>query len=351
MLPSLLVAVTVSAPGAPIPRDILPNTTGPAPRVLAVKADANGMIWITANVFEKRKVTQNYIVIENGKQSVKQRVIEQTVPNYIRKQVGDFGGKFATANGNLLTTDEATKRLKDGATLLASADGKPIDKGWLKAVADDTVIMTTEGLAAAHFVYGPPNYPSTPAPRLARLTTDSKGDVRLAVNANLNASGPNYQEQLVAGGVVRGRMIVQGNVVFADAGGASFPAPTPPGPDGKKALSDLKFDAYDLTGERVHRTEVLKRLAAGGLVIIAGDNRFPDPDYLKAFRGDLLVLTSVELTFPAGVPNPYDYSAPKPATTTGPTVPQPRPALQVQPLPAIRLNAAGINRVPLPVGK
>jgi hypothetical protein len=42
----------VTAPAAPVPKESLPNTTGPAPRVLAVKADGNGTVWVTGQVYE-----------------------------------------------------------------------------------------------------------------------------------------------------------------------------------------------------------------------------------------------------------------------------------------------------------
>src|SRR5262245_36417748 len=106
MLPSLLVAAVVTAPAAPIPKDTVPSTTGPAPRIAAAKADGSGTVWITAQVYEKRKVPQQFFVVENGKQVLKQQEIEQMVSNHIRKPIGDFGGKFSTADGKVLTTEE-----------------------------------------------------------------------------------------------------------------------------------------------------------------------------------------------------------------------------------------------------
>ena len=90
MLPSLLVTAAVMAPGAPVPRDITPNTTGPAPRIVAVRADGNGAVWIMAQVYEKRKVQQQFFIIENGKQVMKQQEVEQNISNYIHKSLGDF---------------------------------------------------------------------------------------------------------------------------------------------------------------------------------------------------------------------------------------------------------------------
>jgi hypothetical protein len=348
MLPSLLVAAAITAPAAPVPRDTVPNTTGPAPRVVAVKADANGQVWITANVYEKRKFPQQYAVIENGKQVIKTQEVEQLTSNYVRKQIGDFGGKFVTAGGLPLTTEDATRRVKDGATLLVTADGKPIDKGWLKAVADDTVVMTAEGLGEAYFVHGYAPFPTSAAPRLAMLSTDDKGAVRLPVNPNGNQNGQIYYGEDFGGlggrRVFRGKMMIQNGIDFDEIGYAPAPPTTPPGSDGKKALADVKFDAYDATGRLVTRNQALERLKAGGLVVIAGDNRFPDAEYLKAFRSDILVLVSGEFTFPAGTPNPYDRPS-KPAAPAKPGATQQAPAQQIIP----QINPGVIKRVQIQI--
>jgi hypothetical protein len=353
MLPSLLLAAAITAPAAPIPQDTVPNTTGPAPRVVAVKADGTGAIWITANVYEKRKVQQQYVVQENNKNVVKTQEVEQLVNNYVRKTMGDFGGKFTTAEGMSLTTEEATRRVKDGATLLVTADGKPIDKGWLKAINGDTVIMTAEGLGAAHFVYGYAPFPTTAAPRLAMLGTNDKGEVRLPVNPNGGiANNVMYYDDF--GGRVgrvggRGRVVIQQQMVFDNDGyDGTYPTSTPAIPadsDGKKALADVMFDAYDLNGKLIPRSEALKRLKAGGLVVLAGDNRFPDSEYLKAFHEDLLVIVSGELVFPAGTTNPYDTMV---RPNAAPAAPVPAPAIQLAPAigiarPAILKKAAPVQ--------
>jgi hypothetical protein len=322
---------------------------------VAVKADATGAVWITAHVYEKRKVKQSYVTVENGKQVVKTQEIEQMMSNYVRKSLGDFGGKFATAEGTPISTEDATRRVKDGATLLITADGKPVSPSWLKAVRGDTVIMTAEGLAEAHFQYGSAPMPMTAAPRLTMLGTDEKGEVRLPVNPNgVNVNGPIYYEEFGGRGgrIIKGRAIMLQNEVAYIEGGAPAPsATTPPGPDGKKALADIKFDAYGTDGKLIPRGEALNRLKAGGLVVLAGDNRFPDPEHLKAFRDDLLVIVSGELVFPAGTPNPYDFRVEKPAANPPaggkPAVGQPAPPIQqVVPLPAIDVaKPAIIKRV------
>jgi len=341
MLPSLLVAAAVTAPAAPVPRDALPNTTGPAPRVAAVKADASGSVWVNAYTYSKQKVQQQYLVVENGQQVVKTREVEQTISNYIRKQLGDFGGKFTSADGTTLSTEEATRRVKDGATLLITADGKPVEKGWLKAVSGDTVVMTAEGLGHAHFVSGYAPFPATAAPRLAMLGTDDSGAVRLPVNANVNTgNGGVYYDEFGNGRVIRGKMIAVEDLSYAP--GTPAAAATPPGADGQKALADVKFDAYDVSGKLIPRADALNRLKAGGLVILAGDNRFPDAEYLKAFRDDLIVLVSNELVFPPTAPNPYDAPV-KPAAEAKPA------DAPVKLAPAA--GAAVIKRAALPIDK
>ncbi len=338
MLPSLLVAAALTAPAAPVPKDTVPNMTGPAPRIVAVKAEAGGTVWITAHVYQKQKVQHQFVAIENGKQVVKQQEVEQMTSNYVRKSIGDFGGKFVTADGTSLTSEDAARRLHNGATLLITADGKPVDKGWLKAVASDTIIMTAEGLGEAHFVFGNDPYPLTASPRLVMLATDDKGDVRLPVNPNAgNGNGQFYNEFNMRG---RGGLrMAQADIVGIDGFAPPQPVVTPTGTDGKKALSDIKFEAYDVTGKLVQRSDALNRLKAGGLILLAGDNRFPDANYLQAFREDLLVIVSSELVFQPGQLNPFDRATLKPAA---PAAGQPAVA-PAQLVPLRQLNVQKIQ--------
>jgi hypothetical protein len=351
MLPSLLMTAAITVPGAPIPKDGVPNTTGPAPRVVAVKSDANGTVWITAQVWEKRKVQQQFFAVENGKQVMKQQEVEQNVSNYIHKAIGDFGAKFSTADGEVLSAEEATKRVKNGATLLVTADGNPIDRVWLRAVEGDTVVMQAEGLAHAQFqynLYNPANsaLPTTASPRLALFCADEAGAVKVVVNPNGGmANGNNvYYEGL--GGQFRGRAIaVQGNFVIDGSSAVLQQGAAKSAAENRKLLTDIKFDAYDTTGKRIPRAEALKRLRAGGLVLLAGDNRFPDAGYLKAFRDDLLVLVSGEFVFPAGMPNPYDMPVKTAGAPPGPGMADP----VIRPAPAVRLIAPAVQPRVAPV--
>ena len=50
MYPSLVLSAALVAPAAPVPRDTAPNTSGPAPRVIALKADATGTVRIVGSI-------------------------------------------------------------------------------------------------------------------------------------------------------------------------------------------------------------------------------------------------------------------------------------------------------------
>ena len=353
MFTTLFVAATLTAPGAPIPKETLPNPVGQAPRILAVKANETGSVWISATVFEKRKIQTQFFVMENGKQVLKQQEQEITTSTYIQKTLGEFSGKFSTADGAAITSEQATKKVKDGATILIAPEGKPVDPSWLRTVSGGTVVMYTDELTSAHFQYGHSDLPRTHAPRLVMLGTDDKGNVRVPVNPKPGLAGLINDEM---GGFQNGNMrvirngnrmiMVNGNFMPAEPETAGSGATKPVGPDGKKALEDIRFDAFDLSGKAIPKADALKRLKAGGFALFSGDNRFPDTEYLKAFRDDMIVLTSAEFVFAPGEPNPYD-PAPKNAD------PAAKPAAPgvVIAAPALPVAAMKIQVVPaaLPV--
>jgi hypothetical protein len=121
-------------------------------------------------------------------------------------------------------------------------------------------------------------------------------------------------------------------IVQEDTG---FAPPRPGAPTGAaptKPLEEVKFEAYDLTGKVVPKAEAVKRLKAGGLVLVAGDNRLPAEEYRKRFQGDLLVLVSAELVGvpTGGTPVLPGQPAPLPAVRGGLIAPA-APAIQLKP--------------------
>src|SRR4051812_39433847 len=254
MYSSLVLSAALIAPAAPVPRDTAPNTTGPAPRVLALKADAGGAVRVVGSIPTKVTVTSTQFIIEtvveNGKQiqrQVQKQVEHDVVPSqYFNKTLSEFNGKFTTADGSPLTLDEATARVKNGATVLASSDGKPIAKPWLRAVDADTVVMVAEGLSHAQPQWGGEPLPNTPAPRLALLGADDSGKVVAACTSQPLNAGNNvyYDDLMLEGRAFRGRAIR--NIDFD----GSYYGPQPSNAKVvQKPLAEVKFDAYDVNGK------------------------------------------------------------------------------------------------------
>jgi hypothetical protein len=332
MYPSLLLSAALVTPAAPIPRDTDPNVNGPAPRVLAVKADSSGTIRIIGTIPVKVTVTDTYFVAEkNGQQTQKQVDRDVVTSQYVNKTLADFNGKFSTAAGQPLTYDEAVARLKGGATLLASTDGKPVAKAWLRAVDSDTVVMVAEGLSHLQPQFSPPNpyntgatfLPTTAAPRLVLLAADAAGKV--VVECKETVAGGVYPVYYDDGFEGRG-----GKRSYAYPGGQPAEVKVI-----NKPLADVKFDAYDATGTRLSKTETTKRLAAGGMVLISGDGRVPDPSYLAAFRPDVIVLVGTDLVIPVA---PIDQTKKKDPKADQKADPKPEPVQQplVPPVPPVQ---------------
>jgi hypothetical protein len=329
MYSSLVLSAALMAPAAPIPQDSVPNASGPAPRVLALKADAEGAVRVVGTIPTKVTVTNTFFtieqVVENGQtvQRQVQKQVEQDIvtSTYFNKTLGEFNGKFTTAGGDPLTLDEATNRVKNGATVLASADGKPVAKSWLKAVAPDTVVMVADGLSHAQVQWGNGDLPNTPMPALTMLGAGEGGKIQApCTSAPLDANG-GYNDVMMWEG--RAGRIGGGRAIRAPIYYGQQPT------EGKvvhKNLADLKFDAYDVTGKLIPRSEALKRLAAGGMVLVAGDNRLPDETYLKGFHNDVLVLVGSELVLPVV---PVDQTKKKePAPAAAPAAPIAKPVLR-----------------------
>jgi hypothetical protein len=360
MNPSLLLTAVLVAPAAPVPLDAAPSQAGPAPRVLALKADAAGAVRVIGTVPTKVTVTNTYFTIEqvvqNGQpvQRQVQKNVDQDIvtTTYLNKALSEFNGTFSTADGKPLSLADATGRIKYGATVLASADGKPIAKTWLRAVSGDTVVMVAEGLSHAQPQWGAGGtLPSTPAPRLTMLGADETGKVIAPCTSQpLNGNGNvYYDEMMFEGRAWKGGRGFRGDIGYIDYGAQQYG-----GKVVNKPLAELKFEAYDLTGKFIPKGTALKRLAAGGMVIVAGNNQMPDAAYLQGFHPDVMVLVGADLV----LPNPVVDQTKKKTTTPDKGEPKPEPAIDlpaIQPLPPIKRGViiqgrAGGNVI-LPVEK
>jgi len=356
MFSTLVFGAALAAPAAPIPKDTNPAPTGPAPWVVYLKGDAGGNVGLTVVTYQKVKQIRGVVTIENGKQVVKNVEQEINQPSHAYHQLNTLPAKFTTAGGTALAAAEVVKRAKDGVVVLVSADGKPVEKAWLRAIDPDAVVVTADALAKAVMPPMPTVPVPTAAPRLVLLGTDASGKVQVSFNPNGGAAGGGVAFNKF--GRMNGRAVFVNNgqavqqFFQADEGVAAAPtdvsavAPL-------KALEDVKFDAYDLTGKAVSREAAVARLKAGGLVLVAGDTRVPDAAFLKLFRGDLLVLVSPELL---NVPNGNRDVLIDVIVAPGgggvrplPIRIRPAPPIQAVPLPAQILPVKPVKALPQPL--
>lgn len=339
MLTSMLLGAALAAPGAPIPKDADPAPTGPAPWVLYLKSDASGRAQVL--VYKNQKVTQGRQVTETVDGKVVTKIVQETVDRMIASYVllDSTNPKLTTPSGTNLTLDTVMKRAKDGIVVFVSADGKPVAKSWLRTIDPEAVIVTAEGLVSPMAPRAIVAVPTT-APRLVLLGTDKDGKVQIAYNPA--AGGVNNGMNFANGGRVM--FMNNGNGVqqiFLGDDGSYSPNQTPVNAEAPiKSLEEIKFEAYDLDGKAVSKDNALKRLKAGGYVLISGDNRVPDASYLKVFRGELLVLVSNELlNVPTGIKGK--------GGALGGVV---QPALMiVAPARAVRVRPLVIQAIPLQV--
>jgi hypothetical protein len=273
MLPSLLLAAL--APAAPVPPGAgssVPGGVAPIPMYL--KADAGGQVVVSGTVTQVVTLNRTIMVNVNGNNVARQEPVQVMQSMSVRTALADVKGTFATVGGVELTAADAAARVRNGAVLFVSADGKPVEKGWLRGLGEDTVVVTTDALKNLRLLTGGANQATTPAPRMVLLAAGDDGKVRVEVNPNAGNGFDPYSTRILANGA-------------ADQATA------------QKPLDEVTFDAYDLSGTRVSRGDALKRLKNGGMVLMAGDHRLPDEAYLKAFgTADLLVLASSELVLP-----------------------------------------------------
>lgn len=143
MLTSLVLSMAIAAP---VPAPAPPVPTGPAPRILELKPDAEGKIRV--NVLRPEKVqvgAANVIAPPNGaapavitREITRSKIVELS-------EVKDL--TVTTADGKKLDRDEAIKKLSTGGTVVVSTDGKPVSPAFLKMFKDDVLVLASPELS------------------------------------------------------------------------------------------------------------------------------------------------------------------------------------------------------------
>jgi hypothetical protein len=154
MLTSFVLSMAL---GAPVPVDPpAPVAGGVAPRLLELKADADGKIMVTVmrTTMEKVAVGGPAIAIAPGGPvpvapvpPPAAVVREIPVTKVVTVELGDVKDlKIMTADGKKVEVDDAVKQLKGGAVVVVSSDGQPVNPRFLKAFKDEVLVLTAPEL-------------------------------------------------------------------------------------------------------------------------------------------------------------------------------------------------------------
>jgi hypothetical protein len=156
MLTSFVLSMAIAAP---VPAPTPPVASGPAPRLLELKANADGKIMVTVMRTEVQKIPVAAGVAQPGGAAPAVVTREVRVSKMVNVELNDVKDlKVTTADGKKLELADAMKKLKGGAIVVVSSDGKPVSPNFLKLFKDDVLVLTSPELT------GPANT-STIGPR------------------------------------------------------------------------------------------------------------------------------------------------------------------------------------------
>ncbi len=141
---SMALAAPVPAPPAPVP-------SGPLPRLMELKADASGKVVVSVVRTEMQKVqvgAGNAIGPNGAPPAVITR--EFPVQKFVQVELSDVKDlAVTTADGKKVDVADAVAKVKAGATVVVSADGKPVSPNHLKLFKDDVLVFASPELAGA----------------------------------------------------------------------------------------------------------------------------------------------------------------------------------------------------------
>jgi hypothetical protein len=114
---------------------------------MELKANPDGKIMV--NVLRTEKIQLNVAVAGNpGGGAVPPAVVTREVNVIKQVEIGEVKDLVVTtADGKKLETEDALKKLKDGAIVVVSGDGKPVSPAFLKIFKDDTLVLASPELA------------------------------------------------------------------------------------------------------------------------------------------------------------------------------------------------------------
>ena len=266
---TLLGQPPAAAPPAP--------PVSPAPKLLQIRPDDQGKLSVAMMQLVPQQQTYTYVETVGGEQVTKTGVRTVSVAAIQLADPSTLKGlTFTTAGGKAVETADALKAMRAGATVAASADGKPIDAAYLKLLRDDVLVVAGEVLH---------EYPTakSPAPYFLDLKTDAKGlFARTATKyvPRTETRTVNVTKQVEVEGKTVSRIVSEQQTVTVTVPMIVV-----------EALSARELPATTPDGKPVAPADAATAYAGGVKVVVSADGKPIDAKYLKAFKDDVLVLT------------------------------------------------------------
>ena len=146
MFAPIVLGFALLAPSAPVPKDVSP--VGPAPIVVELKPNSEGKVLVTVRREEKRKVP----VAQGGAVNPNNPVLEREITSIRTMQIelGDVKDlQVTTAAGKAFDAKDAIAKIKDGAIVVLTTDGKKVDPNYLRVFKDDTLVLVSPEFVGA----------------------------------------------------------------------------------------------------------------------------------------------------------------------------------------------------------
>jgi hypothetical protein len=142
---SLLLSTFLIAGADPDPV-VLPK--GPAPSILVGKIDRAGNLVSQVVVTEFVPVTEEYVVDVMGRKEVRNRTVNRPVMKTVMQTRDLSKATATTARGIKIDPADLARRLEKPGLVVLSADGKPVEAGYLSLFKDDTIVIVVPPVAA-----------------------------------------------------------------------------------------------------------------------------------------------------------------------------------------------------------
>lgn len=142
MLTSFVLSMALAAPVPPAPAT--PVASGPAPRIVELKANADGKVMVAVTRTEKVTVAVGNAANPAGAAPA---ALTREIKKSENVELGDVKDlTVTTADGKKVDVADALKKVKGGAVVVVSADGKPVSPIFLKAFKDDVLVLVAPEL-------------------------------------------------------------------------------------------------------------------------------------------------------------------------------------------------------------